>query len=106
MVGGTGFEPATSTMSIWFHATDTKTPHKNWRWEKANELLNPENSEDCISSLAELMPLRIKNEPKKSEDKSPLTVRLDIVYQRLFRWPKCNRGIHGSEGYQMGEERF
>jgi len=40
-----------------------KAPNENWRWEQVKELLEPRNSEPCISNLLSIF------EPIKSDDK-------------------------------------
>lgn len=50
-----------------------------WRWDKVKELLDPTKSEECASSLFKLIPLIIRNDRNKSEDKKNHTLEWDIL---------------------------
>ena len=50
-----------------------------WRWNKVQDLLDPQNSEDCVSSLLSLMPLIIRNDRNKSQDKKEHSLKRDIL---------------------------
>lgn len=50
-----------------------------WRWEKVQRLLNPLNSEDCVSSLLDLMPLIIWNDRNAATDKKEHSLTWDIL---------------------------
>lgn len=50
-----------------------------WRWEQVKELLDPEKSEECVSSLSKLFPLEIQNDQNKSEDKRKHILNWDII---------------------------
>ncbi|MEX2580540.1 MAG: DEAD/DEAH box helicase [Verrucomicrobiales bacterium] len=59
---------------------DQKQHHRlKWRWDKVQELLNPENSEDCVSSLLALMPFIVRNERSASADGKNHTLEYDIL---------------------------
>lgn len=59
---------------------DQKNNRKNrWRWEKVQELLDPQNSEDCVSSLLSLMPLIIRNDRNASNDRNEHLLEWDIL---------------------------
>ena len=50
-----------------------------WRWDIVKELLNPINSEECASSLFQLIPLVIRNDRSKSKDKKNHSLKWDIL---------------------------
>lgn len=50
-----------------------------WRWDIVKELLDPTKSEECASSLFQLIPLVIRNDRTKSKDKKNHTQTLDIL---------------------------
>lgn len=50
-----------------------------WRWNMVKELLDPTNSEECASSLFQLIPLVIRNDRSKSKDKRNHTLTWDIL---------------------------
>ena len=52
---------------------------ERWRWETVKELLDPSKSEDCVSSLFQLIPLIIHNDRYKSSDKKAHTLEWDIL---------------------------
>lgn len=59
---------------------DKRTNEKEkWRWERIKELLDPQKSEECVSSLFRLIPLEIRNERSKSKDKRDHTLTWDIL---------------------------
>ncbi len=55
------------------------TPKDGWRWNMVRALLDPTKSEECISSLFQLIPLIIRNDSYKSEDKEIHAHELDIL---------------------------
>lgn len=65
LIGRTGRSGMHTEGSILFADTsiyDTRNSMKeNWRWNGVKELLNPANSEQCVSSLLKLTPLIIHN---------------------------------------------
>lgn len=50
-----------------------------WRWNIVKELLDPAKSEECVSSLFQLIPLIIKNDRNKSNDKKNHSLTWDIL---------------------------
>lgn len=50
-----------------------------WRWDIVKELLDPAKSEECASSLFQLIPLVIRNDRTKSKDKKNYTLTWDIL---------------------------
>ena len=50
-----------------------------WRWDIVKELLDPTKSEECASSLFQLIPLVIRNDRTKSKDKKNHTLTWDIL---------------------------
>ena len=50
-----------------------------WRWDIVKELLDPTKSEECASSLFQLIPLVIRNDRTKSKDKKNHTRTWDIL---------------------------
>lgn len=50
-----------------------------WRWDRVKELLDPTNSEECVSSLLQLIPLIIRNDRSKSKDKKKHTLKWNIL---------------------------
>lgn len=50
-----------------------------WRWDVVKELLDPTKSEECASSLFQLIPLVIRNDRTKSKDKKNHTLTWDIL---------------------------
>ena len=50
-----------------------------WRWDIVKELLDPAKSEECASSLFQLIPLVIRNDRTKSKDKKNHTLTWDIL---------------------------
>ncbi|RLB91774.1 MAG: DEAD/DEAH box helicase [Deltaproteobacteria bacterium] len=51
----------------------------SWRWDIVKELLDPTKSEECASSLFQLIPLMIRNDRNKSKDKKNHTLGWDIL---------------------------
>ncbi len=56
-----------------------RTRKDGWRWDIVKELLDPTKSEECASSLFQLIPLIIKNDRNKSKDKRNHTLTRDIL---------------------------
>ncbi len=56
-----------------------ETKKEKWRWEKVKELLDPIKSEECNSSLFQLIPLVIRNDRSKLKDKKEHTLSLDVL---------------------------
>ncbi len=56
-----------------------RTRKDGWRWDIVKELLDPTKSEECASSLFQLIPLIIKNDRNKSKDKRNHTLTWDIL---------------------------
>lgn len=52
---------------------------EGWRWKKVQALLDPSNSEDCVSSLLELLPLEIYNDRSASRDQKEHSFQWDIL---------------------------
>lgn len=52
---------------------------EKWRWERVKELLDPAKSEDCVSSLSQLIPLVIHNDRNKSADKKDHKLSWDVL---------------------------
>ncbi|MBU5386625.1 DEAD/DEAH box helicase [Citrobacter cronae] len=52
---------------------------ESWRWDIVKELLDPTKSEECASSLFQLIPLVIRNDRTKSKDKKNHTLKWDIL---------------------------
>jgi hypothetical protein len=50
-----------------------------WRWNMVKELLDPTKSEECASSLFQLIPLVIRNDRNKSDDKKNHSLTWDIL---------------------------
>ncbi|MDS0025804.1 DEAD/DEAH box helicase [Enterobacter kobei] len=50
-----------------------------WRWDIVKELLDPTKSEECASSLFQLIPLVIRNDRTKSKDKMNHSLTWDIL---------------------------
>ncbi len=49
------------------------------RWQRVKELLDPAKSEECVSSLFQLIPLTIQNDRNKSVDKKNHSLPWDIL---------------------------
>ncbi len=67
-----------------------------WRWDKVKELLDPTKSEECASSLFKLIPLIIRNDRNKSEDKKNHTLEWDILSfakAHIGGWVSLNKVI-------------
>jgi hypothetical protein len=51
----------------------------SWRWNRVKVLLDPARSEECVSSLFKLVPLVIRNDKNKSNDRREHSLTLDIL---------------------------
>lgn len=56
-----------------------KERRSKWRWDQIKELLDPAKSEECVSSLFQLIPLKIRNDRSKSVDKEEHLLSWDIL---------------------------
>ncbi|MEN6317234.1 MAG: DEAD/DEAH box helicase [Syntrophaceae bacterium] len=56
-----------------------KNWQEKWRWDQVKELLDPSKSEECVSSLFQLIPLVVHNDRSKAPDKKDSTVSVDIL---------------------------
>lgn len=84
------------------------TPKDGWRWNIVRALLDPTKSEECISSLFQLIPLIIRNDRNKSEDKKIHTHELDILeFTKAYisGWDSLNE-IIGKITKQYGGKGF
>lgn len=79
-----------------------------WRWDIVKELLDPTKSEECASSLFQLIPLIIRNDRTKSKDKKNHTLKWDILSfakAHISGWDSLNE-IIGTIAKQHGENGF
>lgn len=79
-----------------------------WRWDIVKELLDPTKSEECASSLFQLIPLVIRNDRTKSKDKKNHTLPWDILSfakAHIAGWDSLNE-IIGKIAKQHGENGF
>jgi superfamily II DNA/RNA helicase len=79
-----------------------------WRWDIVKELLDPTKSEECASSLFQLIPLVIRNDRTKSKDKKNHTLTWDILSfakAHIAGWDSLNE-IIGKIAKQHGENGF
>ncbi|HEY0921692.1 DEAD/DEAH box helicase [Rheinheimera pacifica] len=81
-----------------------------WRWGIVKELLDPNKSEECASSLFQLIPLVIRNDRSKSIDKRNHTLPCDILSfakAHIAGWNSLNEIIgkiakkHGGQGFTV-----
>jgi superfamily II DNA/RNA helicase len=81
-----------------------------WRWDIVKELLDPTKSEECASSLFQLIPLVIRNDRTKSKDKKNHTLTWDILSfakAHVAGWVSLNEIIgkiakqHGGNGFTI-----
>jgi len=81
-----------------------------WRWDIVKELLDPTKSEECASSLFQLIPLAIRNDRTKSKDKKNHTLTWDILSfakAHIAGWDSLNEIIgkiakqHGGNGFTV-----
>ncbi|MFA5436167.1 MAG: DEAD/DEAH box helicase [Candidatus Neomarinimicrobiota bacterium] len=81
-----------------------------WRWDIVKELLDPTKSEECASSLFQLIPLVIRNDRTKSKDKKNHTLTWDILSfakAHIAGWDSLNEIIgkiakqHGGNGFTV-----
>ena len=81
-----------------------------WRWDIVKELLDPTKSEECASSLFQLIPLVIRNDRTKSKDKKNHTLTWDILSfakAHIAGWDTLNEIIgkiakqHGGKGFTV-----
>ncbi len=81
-----------------------------WRWDIVKELLDPTKSEECASSLFQLIPLVIRNDRTKSKDKENHTLPWDILSfakAHIAGWDSLNEIIgkiakqHGGNGFTV-----
>lgn len=90
---------------------DTRRNRKDgWRWDIVKELLDPTKSEECASSLFQLIPLVIRNDRTKSKDKRNHTLTWDILSfakAHIAGWDSLNEIIgkiakqHGGNGFTV-----
>ena len=82
----------------------------SWRWDMVKELLDPTKSEECASSLFQLIPLVIRNDRAKSKDKKNHTLNWDILSfakAHIRGWNSLNKTIdqiarqHGGNGFTV-----
>lgn len=85
-----------------------RTRKDGWRWDIVKELLDPTKSEECASSLFQLIPLIIRNDRNKSKDKKNHTLKWDILSfarAHISGWDSLNEIIdkiakkYGENGY-------
>lgn len=79
-----------------------------WRWDMVKELLDPTKSEECASSLFQLIPLIIRNDRNKSKDKKNHRLNWDILSfakAHISGWDSLNE-IIGQIAKQHGENGF
>ena len=79
-----------------------------WRWDIVKELLDPTKSEECASSLFQLIPLVIRNDRTKSKDRKNHTLTCDILSfakAHIAGWDSLNE-IIGKIAKQHGENGF
>jgi superfamily II DNA/RNA helicase len=81
-----------------------------WRWDIVKELLDPAKSEECASSLFQLIPLVIRNDRTKSKDKKNHTLTWDILSftkAHIAGWDSLNEIIskiakqYGGNGFTV-----
>ena len=81
-----------------------------WRWDIVKELLDPAKSEECASSLFQLIPLVIRNDRTKSKDKKNHTLTWDILFfakAHIAGWDSLNEIIskiakqYGGNGFTV-----
>lgn len=81
-----------------------------WRWDIVKELLDPAKSEECASSLFQLIPLVIRNDRTKSKDKKNHALTWDILSfakAHIAGWDSLNEIIgkiakqHGGNGFTV-----
>ncbi|MBD3340448.1 MAG: DEAD/DEAH box helicase [Candidatus Lokiarchaeota archaeon] len=56
-----------------------RTQKDGWRWDIVKELLDPKNSEECASSLFQLIPMNIRNDRNNANDKRNHVLTWDIL---------------------------
>lgn len=81
---------------------------EGWRWKAVKELLDPKKSEECASSLFQLIPLIIRNDRSKSKDKMNHTLSWDILSfakAHIAGWDSLNE-IISRIAKQYGENGF
>ncbi|WP_035242118.1 DEAD/DEAH box helicase [Desulfobacter vibrioformis] len=85
-----------------------------WRWDIVKELLDPTKSEECASSLFQLIPLVIRNDRTKSKDKKNHTLTWDILsFAKAYiaGWDSLDEIIgkiaqqHGGNGFTVDTVR-
>lgn len=79
-----------------------------WRWDLVKELLDPAKSEECASSLFQLIPLIIRNDRNKSKDKKNHRLKWDILSfakAHVSGWDSLNK-IIGKIAEQHAENGF
>ncbi|MDX7611862.1 DEAD/DEAH box helicase [Aeromonas caviae] len=81
-----------------------------WRWDIVKELLDPTKSEECASSLFQLIPLVIRNDRTKSKDKMNHSLTWDILSfakAHIAGWDSLNEIItkiakqYGGNGFTV-----
>jgi len=85
-----------------------RTRKDGWRWDIVKELLDPTKSEECASSLFQLIPLIIKNDRNKSKDKRNHTLTWDILSfaeAHIGGWDSLNEVI-SEIAKEYGESGF
>lgn len=85
-----------------------KAHNDKWRWDIVKELLDPTKSEECASSLFQLIPLIIRNDRNKSKDKKNHTLERDILsfaQAHISGWDSLNE-IIDRIAKQYGENGF
>jgi POLQ-like helicase len=82
----------------------------SWRWDIVKELLDPTKSEECASSLFQLIPLVIRNDRTKSKDKKNHSLTWDILSfakAHITGWDSLNEIIskiakqYGGNGFTV-----
>jgi superfamily II DNA/RNA helicase len=85
-----------------------RTQKDGWRWDRVKELLDPKNSEECVSSLFQLIPLNIRNDRNKANDKRNHVLTWDILSfaeAHIGGWDTLNEVI-SKIAKQYGERGF
>lgn len=91
-----------------------KLRYERWRWNQVKELLDPTKSEECVSSLLQLIPLEIRNDRSKSTDKKDHSLSWDILAfasAYIGGWDELNEVVdqivkkYGASGFTAEKTR-
>jgi len=97
LIGRAGRAGMHTEGSILFADTNVYDTKDNRRWNIVKELLNPKKSEECTSSLFNLIPLEFKNDRTKSNDRKKYKLPVEVLSfanEHINGWDSLNEVVN------------